>query len=148
MNAWYFDKILSIQFHRSIYKCFSFCDRLIWIFFLFLKLFLLVIVWMGHLRILVHCVIVRIKLGHIQCPSAIHATASREPFVQEVFLVVLSLDSEHRVSGRLLILFALLGLGNIAEEIACFLRLSLFFLHHRSDRLWRFKFNRKINISV
>lgn len=73
------------------------------------------IIWLGHLRVLVHCVIV-CKFGNIQGFSAVHAAAGRESLAQERMLVIhLCLDTQGGVSGWFFILFGLLSLSDIAK---------------------------------
>ena len=97
----------------------------------FLKLFLHGIAWLGHLRILIDCVIISVELRSIESLGTVYTAAGRESLGKQVLLVYLgALDREGRVSSRLLILFTLLSFGDITEKTACFRSLSLFILLH------------------
>ena len=84
------------------------------------------IIWLGHPRFLVYCVIVCIQLCHIQALGAIHATTG-ESLVHENLAIHLSLDTQTR-GGWLLILLAFLVVCDVTEQSASFL--GFFFLMH------------------
>ena len=125
------------EFHRrvlqrAIHKCFWLGDGLIWVFLLFLELFLHMVARLGHLRILIDCVIIGIKFGLVESFGAIKTAEKGTIFSKELLLVNLDCrDCEGRVRGcRFFVLFRLLSVCDIAEETSCNWSLSCFILLH------------------